>query len=151
MELWFIFMSCPSAPLEQNYSLNVGCFNGKHAKEDKSYLSNISLEKYRITDAIGNGPLTCSAQHDDVIKWKHFRVTGPFVRGIHRSLVNSPNKGLWHLALLSSVICAWKNGWVNNRDAGDLRRRRAHCDVIVMDHFDSNCHDQFQFKEEKQT
>ena len=26
----------------------------------------------------------------------------------------------------------WINGWVNNREAGDLRRYRAHCDVIVM-------------------
>ena len=25
-----------------------------------------------------------------------------------------------------------KNGWVNNRDAGDLRRQRAHYDVTVM-------------------
>ena len=33
-----------------------------------------------------------------------------------------------------SVICAWINGWVNNREAGDLRRRRAHYDVIVMWH-----------------
>ena len=24
------------------------------------------------------------------------------------------------------------NGWVNNREAGDLRRHRAHYDVIVM-------------------
>ena len=29
-------------------------------------------------------------------------------------------------------ICAWINGWVNSREAGDLRRYRAHCDVIVM-------------------
>ena len=28
--------------------------------------------------------------HDDVIKWKHFLRYWPFVRGIHRSLVNSP-------------------------------------------------------------
>ena len=28
-----------------------------------------------------------------------------------------------------------KNGWVNNRKAGDLRRYRAHYDVIVMDSF----------------
>ena len=27
----------------------------------------------------------------------------------------------------------WTNGWVNNREAGDLRRHRAHCDVIVME------------------
>ena len=26
----------------------------------------------------------------------------------------------------------WINGWVNNREAGDLRRYRAHYDVIVM-------------------
>ena len=24
------------------------------------------------------------------------------------------------------------NGWVNNREAGDLRRHQAHCDVSVM-------------------
>ena len=29
-------------------------------------------------------------------------------------------------------ICAWINGWVNNREAGDLRRHRVHYDVIVM-------------------
>ena len=32
-----------------------------------------------------------------------------------------------------SLICAWINGWVNNRKAGDLRRHRAHYDVIVME------------------
>ena len=31
-----------------------------------------------------------------------------------------------------SLICVWINGWVNNREAGDLRRYRAHYDVIVM-------------------
>ena len=30
--------------------------------------------------------------HDDVIKWKHFPRYLPFVRGIHRSSVNSPHK-----------------------------------------------------------
>ena len=29
-------------------------------------------------------------------------------------------------------FCAWINGWVNNRKAGDLGRLRAHYDVIVM-------------------
>ena len=28
---------------------------------------------------------------------------------------------------------AWTNGWVNSRDAGDLRRHRAHYDVNVME------------------
>ena len=31
-----------------------------------------------------------------------------------------------------SLICVWINGWINNREAGDLRRYRAHYDVIVM-------------------
>ena len=26
----------------------------------------------------------------------------------------------------------WINGWVNTREAGDLRRHRAHYDIIVM-------------------
>ena len=46
--------------------------------------------------------------------------------------VNSPHKGQWRRALMFSKICAWINGWVNNRDAGDLRRHRARYDVIVM-------------------
>ena len=71
-------------------------------------------------------------KHDDVIKWKHFPRNWPFVRGIHRSPVNSPHKGQWHGALMFSLICARINDWINNREAGDLRRRRAHYDAIVM-------------------
>ena len=73
-----------------------------------------------------------SVIHDDVIKWKHFPRYWPLVRGIHRSPVNSPHKGQWRRALMFSLICAWINSWVNNREAGDLRRHRAHYDVIVM-------------------
>ena len=69
--------------------------------------------------------------HDDVIKWKHFPRNWPFVRGIHRSPLNSPHKGQWRGALMFSLICVWINGWVNNREAGDLRRYRAHYDVTV--------------------
>ena len=70
--------------------------------------------------------------HDNVIKWKHFPRYWPFVRGIHRSPVNSPHKGQWRGALVFSLICVWINGWVNNREAGDLTRYRAHYDVSVM-------------------
>ena len=31
-----------------------------------------------------------------------------------------------------SLICVWINGWVNNREAGDLRRYSAHYDVTLM-------------------
>ena len=70
--------------------------------------------------------------HDDVIKWKHFPRYRTFVWGIHRSLVNPPHKGQWRGTLIFSLICAWTNGWVINRDAGDLRRHHAHNDVTVM-------------------
>ena len=70
--------------------------------------------------------------HDDVIKWKHFLSYWPFVRGIHRSPVHFPRKGQWRGALIFSFICAWTNGWANNRDAGDLRRHWVHYDVTVL-------------------
>ena len=85
--------------------------------------------------ALGNGNppfLDSLAKHDDVIKWKHFPRYWPFVRGIHRSPENSPHIGQWRGALMFTLICARINGWVNNREAGDLRRHRAHYDVIVM-------------------
>ena len=61
--------------------------------------------------------------------WRHQMETfpryWPFVRGIHRSPVNSHHKGQWRGALTFSLICAWTDGWVNNRDAGD-------CDAITL-------------------
>ena len=56
----------------------------------------------------------------------------PFVRGIHRSPVNSPHKGQWRGAFMFSLICARINHWVNTHEAGGLRCYRAHYDVIVM-------------------
>ena len=68
-----------------------------------------------------------------------FCITGHLL-GIHITgpcAGNSPvpgelPKGQWRGALMFSLICVWINGWVNNREAGDLRRYRAHYDVIVM-------------------
>ena len=71
-------------------------------------------------------------RQDDVIKWKHFPRYWPFVPEIHQSPVNSPQKGQRRGALMFSLICVWINGWANKREAGDLRRYRAHCDVTVM-------------------
>ena len=59
------------------------------------------------------------ATYDDAIKWKHFPCYWPFVRGFHRSPMNSHQKDQWRKALIYSSICAWTNGWVNNREAGD--------------------------------
>ena len=61
-----------------------------------------------------------------------FRVTGPLcgeLTGPRRiPITKASDAELWCF----SLICVWINGWVNNREAGDLRRYRAHYDVIVM-------------------
>ena len=62
--------------------------------------------------------------HDNVTKWKHFPGYWLFVRGIHRSPVDSPHKGRWRGTLMFSLICVWTNGWANTRNAGDLRHHR---------------------------
>ena len=76
-----------------------------------------------------NTNLAC---HVDVIKWKYFPRNWPFVRGIHRSPVNYPHKDQWRGSLMFSLICVWINGWVNNRETGDLRRHRAHYDIVMV-------------------
>ena len=81
--------------------------------------------------------LTGQVVEPEVVKWTNKKVIiingyWPFVRGIQRSPVNSPHKGQWRGALMFSLICVWINGWINNREAGDWRRYRAHYDVIVM-------------------
>ena len=83
----------------------------------------------------GAGNVRCDSSHDDVIKWKHFPRNWPFVREIHRSPVNFPHKGQWRGALMFSLIYAWINDWVNNHEAGDLRRQHGHYDVIVMENW----------------
>ena len=101
---------------------------------------NLWVSRFRPTNVcirriMHEGHTACFVflRHDDVIKWKHFPRYWPFVQGLHRWPVNSPHKGQWRGALVFSLICAWINGWVNNGEAGDLRRHRAHYDVTVMD------------------
>ena len=60
-----------------------------------------------------------------------FRVTGHLREEftwdwliLHKKLVTQ--------SLDVSLISAWINGWVNNGEAGDLRRHRADDDVIAM-------------------
>ena len=69
--------------------------------------------------------------------WRHqngkiFRVTDPLCgkftgyRWLHLTKVSDAKlRWFFHLRL--------NNAWVNNHEAGDLRRHRAHYDVIVMD------------------
>ena len=64
---------------------------------------------------ISTTPRICNfkLEHDDVIKWNHFPCYW--------------HKSQWRWALMFSLIYAWIKDWVNNREAGDLRRHRGHC------------------------
>ena len=68
-----------------------------------------------------------------VIKWKHFPRYWPFVRGIHRSPVNSPHKGKWRGALMFPLICVW----INSKQSWDWwfetlsRLVWRHCNVTI--------------------
>ena len=73
--------------------------------------------------------------HDDVIKREHFPRYCTFLKGIQRYVTNGfdfPHKGQWRGALMFSLICAWTNGWANNRYTADLKRHSAHYDVTVI-------------------
>ena len=58
-----------------------------------------------------------------------FRVTGPLC-GEFTGPGEFPARR--PVTRMFSLICAWINGWVNNCEAGDLRRHRDHYDVNVM-------------------
>ena len=77
----------------------------------------------------GNSPVTWSS-----LWWRH--QLGTFPRywpwgesNGHRWIpqTKASDAGLWCFLWSASI-----NGWVNNDEAGDLRRHRAHYDVIVM-------------------
>ena len=106
--------------------------NGNLLQETYEFIQVIAHRVIENHVSSNNMVIEEACHHDDVIKWKHFPRYCPFVPGIHRSPVNSTHKGQWRGALMFSLIWAWINGWVNNREAGDLRRHRAHYDVIVM-------------------
>ena len=60
-----------------------------------------------------------------------FRVTGHLCREftVHRWI---PHTKASDAEFDISLICAWINGWVNNREAGDLWRNRTNNNVTVM-------------------
>ena len=94
---------------------------GELIKECRVFNGSSLLYPYALTLFPIN---TWRPEHDDVIKWK--------------SPVNSPLKGQWRGALMFSLY-AWMKGWVNNGEAGDLRRYRAHFDVTVMTKWTQFC------------
>ena len=71
--------------------------NGIHRKSFQRF-TRIGTEKMGgyhpccLSDLMLSTTYRIYNDNDDVIKWKHFPRYWPFVRGIHRSPVNSPHK-----------------------------------------------------------
>ena len=114
-------------------------------KNDKNKSISLKL-KYLLIAGAHNLKLVCSATYcnmttntpcfsrfpidltwQPVSAWHHASFWNRKRRWRHRS-VRIVNTELWCF----SLICAWTNGWVNNRDAADLRYNRPHYDVTVM-------------------
>ena len=73
--------------------------------------------------------------------WRHHMETFSALLAIcagNSPVIGELHKGQWRGALMFSLKCAWINDWVNNGEAGDMRRHRAHYDVNVMDLSNSN-------------
>ena len=90
--------------------------------------------RHRMNNTLTNVCMWCYITLTGLSEWTRFICT--WCR--HRMETFSPllefpaHKGQWRGALMFSLICAWINGWVNTREAGDIRRHRTHYDVIVM-------------------
>ena len=95
---------------------------------------HMDIDTHRNTNT--QRPVLLQWRHRRLTWWRHqmetFSALLAICAGNSPVPVNPPHKGQCRGALMFSLIYAWINGWVNNREAGDLRRHRAHYDVIVM-------------------
>ena len=90
---------------------------------------------YAESFSVHDKSVSATRKHDDVFKWKHFPRYWSFVRGIHRSPVNSHSKGQRRGALMFSLICALDKrlseqswGWWFETPSRSLWR---HCNEMV--------------------
>ena len=68
--------------------------------------------------------------------WRHCNVWGLSERLSYWELIENISRkftynGQWCRVAMFSLIYTWTNGWLNNRDAGDLRCHHAHYDITV--------------------
>ena len=108
--IWVPFIFCGMLP--QSFipmKIAIVLLSTKHG-------SQTDLAVYHMMTS-SNGNIFCVTCHLCI------EFTGP--RWIPRT------KGRWRGALMFSLICVRIKDWVNKREAGDLRRHRAHYDVTV--------------------
>ena len=142
---WWIWIYPQLISQHQNYTRKCNFVNKKLVSFEIVLIKVCSLRSdwWQFTISLNNGLVAKMRIHaqkckqrtqigkdDGVIKWKHFMRYWHFVQGIHWSTVNFPHKGQWCGGLMFSLISAWTNSWVNNRDTSDLRCKFVFCGMI---------------------
>ena len=109
------------------------------------YIGNFSqyLSRSKHTKKRENEPsaifLGCTLHGTKEPWWRHqmetFSALQAFVRGFHRSPVNTPHKGQWRGALMLSLICALKK-WLSKQSWGwwfemPTRSLWRHCNAYI--------------------
>ena len=97
---------------------NAACHPGSHIRTNVTILHDVQSVQSE----------NCNSLHDDVIKWKHL----PSCEGNPPVTSRFLSQRSGRRTLMFSLMCTKPNCWANNRDAGDLRRHRAHYDVAVI-------------------
>ena len=70
--------------------------------------------------------------HHDITKWKHVPRYCPFVRGIHRSPVNSPHKATITQAFDVPLLLVWTICWTNTWLIGNSRRHDGYLTGVAI-------------------
>ena len=123
---WGWWFETPSRSLWRHR--NVDCIAGCASLTQTIELVNVKWI------ALANETVIYNISHCYVMTWACLMTSsnGNIFRVIGPCAGEFPHKGQWRGALIFSLICAWTNGWVNNRYVGDLRRHRVHYDATVM-------------------
>ena len=99
-------------------------------KTFSAFLALFERNHPALVDSLYKGSVTRS--FDDFF---HLRLKIWLSKKPRRGWFETPSRRLWcHCnVFIRAQNGAWTSGWVNNRDAGDVRRHCAHYDVIVME------------------
>ena len=71
-----------------------------------------------------------------LVKWDPGKVSQRTRPVSYMMTSSNGNKGQWCGALTFTLICAWINCWVNNREAGEFETPSPHYDVTVITYHD---------------
>ena len=127
--------------MEHTSTIAVACYQGRwpiHRTRTREYLFYTNIVHIFVSldhVIVIRDQWIASQRAGNAKKRVHVMMLLTLCAGIHRSRWITLTKANDAGALVFSLICAGINGWVNNREASDLRRHRAYYDVIVM-----SCH-----------